>query len=104
MSDDIHSVGDNQKPPTEKSAPNQEGEKEVPNLAPVPMKAPADTEKRECEQSRSCHKLKDWIEWGFKILEAIAFVAIIFTFLEMRRTRMDDERAWVLLYCGVGCN
>lgn len=45
------------------------------------------------KQREPCWKIM--CEFIFKICELAAFIAIIFTFLEMRKTRILDERAWV---------
>jgi hypothetical protein len=52
-------------------------------------------EGKSCKHNESESGWSKGGEMLFKVVELAAFIAVLLTFLEMRKTRIDDERAWI---------
>jgi hypothetical protein len=80
--------------PPKHGTPNQKGGNNMPSV-PVGNERPEHEPATGNGQKHPCCNWQIWREGIFKLLEAAAFIAIIFTFWEMRETRIEDERAFV---------
>lgn len=81
-------------PPTEKETPKHKNGKNKPSVF-AGKEGPGNASDPNNRPKDPSHNWKERLETGFKILEALAFVAIILTFWEMRNTQIEDERAWI---------
>src|ERR1039457_6666466 len=82
------------KPKAKQDGADAKGGEQLPSIAPSGERTEQESK---TNSHKACkHNWTKWVEIVFKAVEVAAFIAIIFTFLEMRQTRIQDERAWVI--------